>query len=161
MKRVTNCILREGNRVLLLQKPSRGWWAAPGGKMEPYETITESVIREYREETGLTLCDPSLRGVFTIVVESEQQVIEEWMMFTFFCEKYEGDLLKQSPEGDLSWIPVDEIKHLPAAEGDQSFLTAIAQGADLLVGRFRYTSEYQLLGIEMQGSYSKTASSFV
>ncbi|PAK45827.1 NUDIX hydrolase, partial [Bacillus licheniformis] len=53
MQRVTNCVLTSGDKVLLLQKPRRGWWVAPGGKMESGETVRDAVIREYREETGL------------------------------------------------------------------------------------------------------------
>ncbi|MBO8173279.1 MAG: 8-oxo-dGTP diphosphatase [Bacillaceae bacterium] len=149
MKRVTNCILRDQDRILMLKKPSRGWWVAPGGKMEPGETITESMVREYREETGLYLLNPQLKGVFTIMVESGGQIEEEWMMFTFLADSYTGRLLKESPEGELEWIPVEDVKKLPTAKGDQYFLTPIAQGSDMLVGRFHYTSDYELLSVQM------------
>lgn len=55
MQRVTNCLLIKDEKVLLLQKPRRGWWVAPGGKMESGESIKEAVIREFREETGIYL----------------------------------------------------------------------------------------------------------
>ena len=45
------CISKD-NKVLLLKKPRRNWWVAPGGKMEPGESVKESCIREFREETG-------------------------------------------------------------------------------------------------------------
>ncbi|MCG0314635.1 MAG: NUDIX domain-containing protein, partial [Calditerricola sp.] len=99
MQRVTNCVLRDGDRVLLLRKPRRGWWVAPGGKMEPTESVTEAVIREYREETGLTLVDPALRGVFTVLIEDGGRVVDEWMLFTFYAERYEGKPVMESPEG--------------------------------------------------------------
>ncbi|WP_142289537.1 NUDIX domain-containing protein, partial [Gottfriedia luciferensis] len=51
MQRVTHCVLLNENNILLLQKPRRNWWVAPGGKMEPGENIREAVVREYREET--------------------------------------------------------------------------------------------------------------
>lgn len=62
MQRVTNCVLIRDNEVLLLQKPRRNWWVAPGGKMERGETVRDSVVREYREETGIYLKNPALRG---------------------------------------------------------------------------------------------------
>jgi 8-oxo-dGTP diphosphatase len=150
VQRITNCILvdREANKVLLLKKPRRGWWVAPGGKMESLETITESVSREYKEETGLTLINPLLRGVFTVIVEDKGKVIEEWMMFTFLAEDYEGDLLETSPEGEVAWQDLDQIVALPKAKGDQVFFDHILNKDELLVTKFRYTPDYELISYE-------------
>lgn len=150
VQRVTNCILidKNANKVLLLKKPSRGWWVAPGGKMESQETITESVVREYKEETGLTLINPVLRGVFTIVVEDNDKVIDEWMMFTYLAEQYEGDLLMTSPEGELEWQDIKCIRTLPKAKGDQEFFDYILSKEDLLVKKFHYTPDYELISHE-------------
>lgn len=150
VQRVTNCIVvdKQVNKALLLKKPSKGWWVAPGGKMESLETIAESVIREYKEETGLTLIKPVLRGVFTIVVEDKGKVIDEWMMFTFFADQYEGELLTTSPEGKLEWQELEHIPTLPKAEGDQVFFDYILSKEDLLVMKFRYTPDYELISHE-------------
>jgi 8-oxo-dGTP diphosphatase len=150
VQRVTNCILldKQMNKVLLLKKPRRGWWVAPGGKMEPSETISEAVTREFKEETGINVKDPKLRGVFTIVVENKGQVVDEWMMFTFFAEKYEGSLLEESPEGELSWQEVGDIAALPKAKGDQVFFEHILNKESVLVMKFRYTPDYELLDCE-------------
>lgn len=150
VQRVTNCILidKKINKALLLKKPRRGWWVAPGGKMESLETITESVTREYKEETGLSIIKPVLRGVFTIVVEDEGRVIDEWMMFTFLAEQYEGELLTTSPEGELEWQEIKYIHTLPKAKGDQVFFDYILSKEDLLVKKFRYTPDYELISHE-------------
>lgn len=150
MQRVSNCILvdKQAKKALLLKKPSRGWWVAPGGKMESLETIAETVIREYKEETGLKLIKPVLRGVFTIVVEDKGKVIDEWMMFTFLAEQYEGELLITSPEGELEWQELEHIHTLPKAKGDQVFFDYILSKEDLLVMRFRYTPDYELISYE-------------
>ena len=71
MQRVVNCILRDRDRVLLLKKPRRGWWVAPGGKMKPTESIMDTLLREYEEETGLQLENARLCGVFTMCVEDD------------------------------------------------------------------------------------------
>ncbi|QZT33892.1 NUDIX domain-containing protein [Caldalkalibacillus thermarum TA2.A1] len=65
--------------------------------MESGETIREAVIREFKEETGITLIDPVLKGVFTILIEEDGQRVDEWMMFTFVCDQYKGEALKHSP----------------------------------------------------------------
>lgn len=150
VQRITNCILidQEKKKVLLLKKPRRGWWVAPGGKMEPLETVTESVIREYKEETGLTIKNPELRGVFTIIVEDKGEVIDEWMMFTFVAYHSEGQMLTDSPEGDLSWVELDQIASLPKAKGDQVYFDHILKHHDLFIKKFRYTPEYELIDHE-------------
>lgn len=53
MQRIANLIVRRGDEVLLLKKPRRGWYVAPGGKIESGESIFEAASREYFEETGL------------------------------------------------------------------------------------------------------------
>jgi 8-oxo-dGTP diphosphatase len=131
-----------------LKKPRRGWWVAPGGKMESLETITESVNREYKEETGISLINPRLRGVFTIIVEDNGKVIDEWMMFTFLAEDYDGELLAVSPEGELAWQDLDQIVDLPKAKGDQVFFDHILKQEDLLVIKFRYTPDFELISYE-------------
>lgn len=151
MRRVANCILvNQRDEVLLLKKPRRSWWVAPGGKMEPGETIMETVRREFWEETGVTLIDPELRGIFTILVEDKGQVQEEWMLFTFYCTRYEGFVRDDSPEGELAWIPISKVASLPKAEGDQLYFKHILEEKkrELLIGRFRYTPEYQLVAFE-------------
>lgn len=152
MQRITNCIVldHQTNKVLLLKKPRRGWWVAPGGKMEQGETITQSVIREYKEETGITLIKPQLRGVFTIIVEEKEKVMDEWMMFTFFSDQFQGKKLQESPEGQLAWFPMEEVVHLPKAEGDQVYFHHILnkKNEEILVRKFRYTPEYELISYE-------------
>lgn len=72
VQRVTNCVLQTDDQVLLLQKPRRGWWVAPGGKMESGESVRDSVIREYREETGIYILNPQLKGVFTFIIKEQE-----------------------------------------------------------------------------------------
>lgn len=83
MQRVANCLYLKNGKVLLLQKPRRGWWAIPGGKMEPTETVKQAVIREYREETGIQILQPQLRGIYTFLMKDGDVITSEWMMFTF------------------------------------------------------------------------------
>src|SRR5690625_6673823 len=108
MQRVTNCILMENEHILMIKKPRRGWYAIPGGKMEIGESVKESVVREYHEETALKLNQPELAGVFTFNIYENEQVVQEWMMFTFKCEAFEGKLTDYCEEGELEWIPFNK-----------------------------------------------------
>ncbi|XLG16009.1 Hypothetical protein ACI5QL_03574 [Bacillus velezensis] len=108
-------MLQTDDQVLLLQKPRRGWWVAPGGKMESGESVRDSVIREYREETGIYILNPQLKGVFTFIIKEQEQIVSEWMMFTFVADSYTGRNVAESEEGVLKWHDVKDIHSLPMA----------------------------------------------
>ncbi|SDH66420.1 8-oxo-dGTP diphosphatase [Alteribacillus bidgolensis] len=150
MQRVTNCVLTDHDHVLMLQKPSRNWWVAPGGKMEAGESVRDSVVREFWEETGITVKNPVIRGIFTFLIIEDEKVISEWMMFTFGANKWEGNLLKKSPEGILSWQPKQQVKALSMAEGDRKIWQHILEDSGVLYGTFRYSPTYQLISSELQ-----------
>lgn len=145
MQRVTNCILKHQNSILLLKKPSRGWYAMPGGKMEQGESLKEAVIREYREETGLHLIDPALRGVFTMVKIEENIVQREWMMFTFVCEVSKGEVVDFCREGELEWVPINNVLDKPMAPSDYYIHQKLILDSKFTHGIFNYTTDHQLL----------------
>ena len=59
------CLLTDGDRVLLQNRVKNDWkgYALPGGHVERGESFVDAVIREMREETGLTVIAPKLAGV--------------------------------------------------------------------------------------------------
>ncbi|TMN21324.1 NUDIX hydrolase [Lentibacillus cibarius] len=154
MQRVTNCILIDNDKVLLIKKPRRGWYAIPGGKMEQGETIKESVVREFWEETGLKLIDPSLTGAFTFMIYSSDELVQEWMMFTFMCKASEGELASYCKEGELEWVALDAIHKLPMAEGDRKIFAHVFSSNDMLFGSFSYTEDYELLQMRFDSTTS-------
>lgn len=149
MQRVTNSILMSDKHILMIKKPRRGWYAVPGGKMEQGESIKESAVREYREETDLHLNDPDLAGVFTFNIFDGDQLIQEWMMFTFKCDSYTGDLTNYCVEGELEWIPFDKVAMLPMAEGDRYIFNHVLTSESLLYGTFSYTKDYELVNYKL------------
>jgi 8-oxo-dGTP diphosphatase len=152
LQRVTNCVLVKDGKVLLLQKPRRGWWVAPGGKMEQGESIRESCIREYREETGIYLKSPELKGIFTFLIKEGEQIVSEWMMFTFFADQFEGDNVSHSEEGNLEWHPIEMISELPMAPGDYHILDYVIKGSGIIYGTFTYTKDFELLSYRLDPS---------
>lgn len=152
MQRVTNCVLMKDNKVLLLQKPKRGWWVAPGGKMEPGESVRDSCIREFREETGIYLKNPNIKGIFTFIMKDGDKVLSEWMMFTFFATEADGINLEESEEGKLSWHDFEDLKNLPMAQGDYHILDYMLQGKGVIYGTFTYTEDFQLIQYRLDPS---------
>ncbi len=152
MQRVTNCVLIKDNQVLMLKKPRRGWWVAPGGKMEPGESVRDSCIREYREETGIYLKSPQLKGIFTFIIKEKDQVLSEWMMFSFFATNSDGMQLDESEEGMLEWQPLDNLKNLPMAAGDYHIIDYMIHGKGIIYGTFTYTKDFQLISYRLDPS---------
>ena len=152
MQRVTNCVLIRDNKILLLQKPRRGWWVAPGGKMEPGESVRGSCIREFREETGIYLKNPQLKGVFTMIMQENDQLLSEWMMFNFLATDSDGMRFEHSDEGKLEWQLVDQVKNLPMAAGDYHIIDYMIHGKGIIYGTFTYTKDFELISYRLDPS---------
>lgn len=113
----TICYLKKENQVLML-KFAKKWghvFAPPGGKFEMGETPLDCIIREFKEETGLTLINPKLQGL------SYWQDSYEGIIFVFVAEEYEGELTLSSEEGSLTWIPIEELDSLEQFEQNKLF----------------------------------------
>lgn len=152
MQRIANLLAVKDGQVLLLQKPRRGWYVAPGGKMESGESIYEAAVREFKEETNMTPLHTHLKGVYTMVIKDNDETVDEWMLYTFVATDVEGDVFKETREGTLAWHPIESLKDLPMAEGDRTnLLFAVAQSG-IQYGTFEYTKDFELLHEKIQMS---------
>ena len=55
------------NKILLIKRntiPFKGYWALPGGRMDPGETVEQTIVREVKEETGLDVTIVSKVGEY-------------------------------------------------------------------------------------------------
>lgn len=100
------CMIRQGHRVLVEAKKTQGRTGIvfPGGHVEPGEPIVDSVIREMREETGLTIERPRLLGVKDWLNEDGSR----YVVFLFRAESFTGTL-RSSEEGEVFWVEQDEL----------------------------------------------------
>ncbi|WP_172373170.1 8-oxo-dGTP diphosphatase [Sporosarcina jiandibaonis] len=154
MQRIANLLVIKDNHVLLLKKPRRGWYVAPGGKMDPGESIYDAAVREFTEETGTTPIDPHLKGVYTMMIkdQADEVVIDEWMLYTFVARDLEGVPFKTTREGELGWHPIENLHTLPMAEGDRTNLLFAVSETGLQYGTFYYTEQFKLLKEKIQKS---------
>jgi ADP-ribose pyrophosphatase YjhB (NUDIX family) len=133
-----------GDRVLLIHRarePHRGLWVAPGGKLEPGESPHEGAAREIREETGLLIESPQLRGVVT---EVSARLDYQWLLFLFRADRFTGDLCA-SGEGELAWRSFDQMPGLPMPESDAAWWPHIVSpGGGLFVAKFNYDAQLRV-----------------
>ena len=104
------CMVCDGKGNVLVQnkKGDRAWhgWNFPGGHVEQGEFVTPSVVREIREETGLTIENPKLCGIKEFHKEQDGK---RFIVFLYVASRFSGEL-RSSDEGDVFWYPLSELK---------------------------------------------------
>ncbi len=137
----TLCYIHHDNHTLMLHRVKKehdihaGKWNGLGGKFEAGESPEQCVIREVREESGLIIPDPKLVGLLMFPNFKN----EDWYVFTFTAHEFEGELIDSS-EGDLKWVPDDQVESLPLWESDHVFLPWIRENR-FFSARFFYEGE--------------------
>lgn len=119
----TLCYIERDNQYLMLHRTKKendanhDKWIGIGGRLEPGETPEMCILREAREETGLTLLDARYRGI--VHFRSDKWEDEEMHLFT--ATAFSGEMITCS-EGDLEWIDKSRLLALTLWEGDKIFL---------------------------------------
>ncbi len=100
------CMIQDGSKVLVEDKVSK-WGCGiifPGGHVEEHEPVVDSVIREMKEETGLSIENPCLCGIKEWINEDGSRYI----VFLFKTDSYSGEL-RSSDEGQVLWVEKAEV----------------------------------------------------
>lgn len=140
MLNTTLCYITRGDEVLMLHRVkkkndiNKDKWIGIGGKFEGEETPDECLLREAREETGLTLTSWRCRGVVTFLTDDPAEC---QFMYLFTADGFTG-ALKECDEGDLQWVSREFLDRLPKWEGDQIFLDLLWQDAPFFLLKLRY-----------------------
>lgn len=129
MKMTTLCYIEQAGKYLMLHRVKKhhdinaGKWIGVGGHVENGETPEECLLREVKEETGLTLTAYRLRGLVTFLSD----VCEPELMCVFTADAFDGELIECN-EGTLHWVDKSEVLGLPTWEGDRVFLERLLSG---------------------------------
>ena len=143
MRNTTLCYITRGDEVLMLHRIKKkndlnqDKWIGIGGKFEGDESPDECLLREAREETGLTLTSWRCRGVVTFLSDGPW---ENEFMYLFTADGFEGQL-KACDEGELQWVKRDFIQSLPLWEGDHIFLDLLWQDAPFFLLKLRFCGD--------------------
>ena len=121
----TLCYIEQDGKYLMLHRTMKqndvneDKWIGVGGRIEDKESPNECVLREVKEETGVTLTDYKYRGVVTFV--SDKWDTEYMHLFT--ATGFEGEIAYDAcDEGELMWVDKKDIENLNLWEGDKVFL---------------------------------------
>lgn len=162
MLTTTLCYLEFQGKFLMLHRTKKkqdmnaGKWIGVGGKAEPGETAEECVVREVWEETGLTLTEYERIGIVKFCSDS---FVED--MYVFRGISFTGQLNEDCPEGELAWIPMENVAELPTWEGDRYFLKAVLEKRKNINMTLRYEGEHLVEVREESGAVEVETSSLL
>ncbi len=117
---ITNmCMVFDDSKVLVQDKKDDDYSGItfPGGHVEKGESLTDSVIREVFEETGLKIQSPQLCGIKDWMREDGTR----YMVLFYKTDKFEGTVIS-SDEGDVYWTTLEEMKQRKLAYGMDKML---------------------------------------
>ena len=121
--------------TLMLRKPS-GQFNGLGGKMEAGESPEECVVREVKEESGLTVVNPVMRGILTFPGD-EQYDMQSSYVFVFVADKWHGDE-QESREGKLHWVVDEMLSRLTMMPADRHTVLKWIYGHTFFSGKILY-----------------------
>ena len=143
MKNTTLCYIARGRDYLMLHRvkkekdENKDKWIGIGGKFEEGESPEDCLLREVREETGLTLQSWRYRAMVTFVSD-------EWgteYMHLFTSDDYSGTLRTDCEEGELRWIDRDALLETNIWEGDKIFLRLLDTEQPFFSLKLRYRGD--------------------
>ena len=141
--KTTLCYIEKDNQYLMLYRNKKhsdvneGKWVGTGGKFLPGESPDECLLREVKEETGLTLTRFHFYGIVNFISD----IWENEEMYLYLGQEFEGELNENCNEGTLKWVNKEDVLSLPAWEGDRYFLTEMLSGADTINLTLRYEGD--------------------
>ena len=120
--------INRGNEVLVLDKVKKYGWEGltfPGGHVEKVESITESVIREAKEETNLDIENIKYVGMISWYdIDNNDRIIG----FLYETDDFSGELVKENIEGTLEFIDYEELKNMDGHSDSMDEIFAIYDG---------------------------------
>lgn len=138
----TLCYIEQDEKYLMLHRVkkendmNKDKWIGVGGHFEPGESPEECLLREVKEETGLTLTSWKFRGIVSFV--SDKWDTEYMCLFT--ADGFEGEMLPCN-EGTLEWVEKSQVTKLPIWEGDKIFLQLLNENRDFFSLKLCYEGE--------------------
>ena len=109
-----SAILLTSQGLLLERRTDNGLWGLPGGSVEPGESVSEAIVREVREETGLEVAPIRVVGVYSspahgqIVTYPDGNVIH-YVSTSLECRVVGGTLACGVESMELGWFDPEDL----------------------------------------------------
>ncbi len=153
MRLTTLCYVERNGCWLMMHRTKKsqdenaGKWIGLGGHLECGESPDECVRREIAEEAGLQVTDLRLRGVITFI-------LPDWgdELTFLYTARTETERLPECAEGELKWVPVDQVMSLPLWEGDRAFLPLLRTRNDCFSMKLIYAPGGRLVESRLESS---------
>jgi ADP-ribose pyrophosphatase YjhB (NUDIX family) len=109
-------VVNDQDEILMIRRTDNDNWAVPGGGMDPGESITDTAVRETREETGITCEVTGLVGIYTnprhvILYTSNNEVRQEFSI-VFTARPTSGELKPSSESSEPQWVSPSAVPSL-------------------------------------------------
>lgn len=107
------CLIDKDDKILLQDRVKNDWkgFTLPGGHIEIGESIVDAIIREMKEETGLTVVNPKLCGVKQFPIRDGKYENGRYLVFLFRANEFYGDIVS-SEEGRMHWVSKEELENV-------------------------------------------------
>ncbi len=99
---VAGAVVRQDGRLLAIQREDNGHWEPPGGLVEPGESLTDTLVREVLEETGVHVAPGPLSGVY-------QNMQRDIIAFVFRCSPDAIEPNDSDETRSLRWLTPEEV----------------------------------------------------
>jgi 8-oxo-dGTP diphosphatase len=136
------CLIYKENKILLQDRIKRDWkgYTLPGGHVEKDESFVTAVIREMKEETGLSITNPVLCGIKQFPINNGRYIV-----LLYKTNEFEGDLTS-SEEGKMEWVDRED---LPSYNLVNDFFDLLKVFDDDSLSEFHYIVDGEQWAVEL------------
>jgi len=144
-----NALIWYDSKVLMLKradtkKVDPGLYGGIGGKVEPGESFYEALLREIKEETGLT--DFKSIRPYSITQHPYPPTKAEWVNMYFYIEIAKEEKIKPAEDGEFYWIDPKNISTLPMPQDLKEYIKILQENPKaFILGFFDHDKEGKLI----------------